>query len=292
MAKKSVLGRGLGTLINEADSVLKKEIAGAVIEIELDKIDLNPFQPRSGFDEESLKELASSVKELGIIQPIIVKKLPGNRFQLISGERRFKAAKIAGLTSIPAFIRFADDQAMLELALVENIQREDLNPIEIALSYQRLLNECNLTQEKLSGRIGKNRSTIANFLRLLKLPPQIQHGLGIQKISVGHAKAILNIENSDKQLMIYNQIINDDLSVRKVENLVKEINEPDYKPDVQSQREKTQDDYNRLKEHLSRFFQCKIGFKRNMKGKGRIIIPFGSDEDLERIVIMFDKLNG
>jgi ParB family chromosome partitioning protein len=216
MARKNALGRGLGALIDEEDKeLLIGKISGGT-EIFIDRIELNPFQPRSKIDEESLNELASSIKELGIVVPITVREIEDNKYQLITGERRLRAAKIAGIKKIPAFVRIANDQNMLEMALVENIQREDLNAIDVAISYQRLTEECNLTQEDLSQRVGKKRATVTNYLRLLKLPPEIQLGLKDNKISMGHARALINIEDTNDQLRLYYKIVDEDLSVRKV----------------------------------------------------------------------------
>ena len=225
--KKNALGRGLGALLEDSakGSVALStdgNRAGSINEIALENIQVNPFQPRTHFDREALEELAESIKVQGIIQPITVRKLAENEYQLISGERRFQASKMAGLEAIPAYVRTADDQQMLEMALIENIQRENLNAIEVALSYQRLLSECDLKQEELGERVGKNRTTVNNYLRLLKLPPDVQVGLRDKKISMGHARAIINVEDVDKQLHIFQKIVNEDLSVRKVEQLVRE----------------------------------------------------------------------
>lgn len=209
--------------MDDAD-IIKEQISG-IAEIELSRIDANPFQPRSTFDQEKLEELSASIREIGLIQPITLRKTNDDRYQIITGERRFRAAQMAGLHKIPAFIREADNDSMLEMALVENIQREDLNPIEISLSYQRLIEECNLTQETLSARIGKKRSTVTNYLRLLKLPAMIQKGLKEKQISVGHAKALINIEEEEIQLMLYSQILQHDYSVRKIEEIVRDMNE-------------------------------------------------------------------
>jgi len=293
--KKFSLGRGLGALIEDAGTVGNE--MGNVSEIEIENIEINPFQPRTKFDEDTLNKLAGSIKELGIIQPITVRKLNENKFQLISGERRLRASKIAGLTKIPAFVRYADDHGMLEMALVENIQREDLDSIEIAISYQRLIEECSLTQENLSERVGKNRSTIANYLRLLKLPAEIQLGIRERKISMGHARAIVNIEDTDTQTMIYQQIIKYDFSVRKVEEIVKELsNELNQKSQTETaeqqiKKPKLPEEYIQLKDHLIKHFQTNIEFNRNKKGKGKIIIPFNSDEELEKIIGILDKLS-
>ena len=262
-------------------------LGGGMDEILLSEIEVNPFQPRTFFDKEALQELADSIKVQGIIQPITVRRLERNRYQLISGERRFQASKLAGLDAIPAYVRTANDQQMLEMALIENIQRKDLNAIEIALSYQRLLSECDLKQEQLGERVGKNRTTVNNYLRLLKLPPDIQIGLRDNKISMGHARAIINVENVDAQLAIYNKIINDDLSVRKVESMVRDLMAGDEKGEVdQKDRKGVADNYEikQLQQKLSSHFGTKINIKSDDKHKGEIKIPFVSAEDLNRIL--------
>jgi ParB family chromosome partitioning protein len=296
MAQKSVLGRGLGALIDNSEEITNRKSSASVNEIEIEKIDTNPWQPRTGFDEEKLNELASSIKELGIIQPLTLRKSENERYQIIAGERRFKAAQIAGLKKVPAFVRLAEDDVMLELALVENIQREDLDPIEIAISYQRLIDECKLTQENMSERIGKKRSTIANYLRLLKLPAEIQSGLRETLISMGHAKVILAVEKPETQINIYKQIIDNDLSVRKVEELVRSLEkqekeEKQPKEDTQNDDGKQSGDYEKLITQLSDFFQTNIQFSRNIKGKGKIVIAFQTDEELEKIISILDKQN-
>ncbi len=292
MARKNALGRGLGALIDEEDKeLLIGKISGGT-EILIDRIELNPFQPRSKIDQESLEELATSVKGLGIIVPITVREINENKYQLITGERRLRAAKIAGLKKIPAFVRSANDQNMLEMALVENIQREDLNAMDVSISYQRLTEECNLTQEDLSQRVGKKRATISNYLRLLKLPPEIQFGIKENKISMGHARALINIEDPNDQLKLYYRIVDEDLSVRKVEEYARKINR--LKAQAEQQENKIYGlpkEYEDLRLHLSDFFKTNIDFKRNNKGKGKIVISFNSDEELERIIAIFDSLN-
>ena len=289
MAKKNALGRGLGALIEDADQAIRAP-GTAINDIDIDKIEVNPFQPRKNFDEESLRELASSIREIGIIQPVTVRRLNGDTYQLITGERRHKAASMAGLDSIPAYIRTAEDQNMLEMALVENIQREDLDSIEVAISYQRLLEEVGLTQENLSDRVGKKRSTISNYLRLLRLPAEIQLGIRDRLISMGHARALVNIPDPNIQLEIFQKIIKDDLSVRKVEELVRRTNNTrgprEGTPDHESQTR----NYDELREHLSRFFKVEVDFKISNKGSGRIVIPFKSDQDLERILAVLDRM--
>ena len=293
MAKKNSLGRGLGALIdpsdsNSGDSNYTKKLSG-VAEIVLEHIDSNPYQPRTIFDEETLEELASSIREIGIIQPITVRKSVNGRYQLISGERRLRATKLAGLNKIPAYLREVEDENLLEMALVENIQREDLDAIEISISYQRLIDECNLTQELLSKRVGKKRATVANYLRLLKLPAEIQLGIKDRKISMGHARSLVTIDDPAAQLKIYNKIIKEELSVRKVEALVKKLSAEKNNPEEETKF--IHRDYEELKDHLQKFFSSKVEFRRNNKGIGKIVIPFGSDNDLERIIAIFDKLN-
>jgi len=292
MVKKSALGRGLGALIDDSGDVQTRpsrqdnEMSN---EIELSKIEVNPFQPRTQFDELALNELAKSIKEIGIVQPITVRKLNNNSFQLIAGERRFRAAKIAGLTKVPAYVRMAEDDKMLEMALVENIQREDLDSIEVAISYQRLIDECELTQESLSDRVGKKRSTISNYLRLLKLPAEIQKGIREKQILMGHARALVNVENREYQLGIYKMAVAEELSVRKIEDLVREAN--NGKPAKEKLKPtRLAQEYESLKEHLSKHFSSKIDLKRNDNGKGKIIIPFKSDDDLERILGVLDQM--
>ena len=223
MAKKNALGRGLGALIEGVEKEILEKKVEANKDISVDSIDANPFQPRTSFDEQSLEELASSIKKIGIIQPLTVREAGDGRYQLIAGERRLRAARLAGLTHVPAYVRTADDQAMLELALVENIQREDLDAIEVAISFQRLTEECKLTQEKLSERVGKQRSTVANYLRLLKLPAEIQLGIRNRQLSMGHARTLINIEDPKSQINVYYKIVDGDLSVRQAEKLVRDL---------------------------------------------------------------------
>src|SRR6056297_1384817 len=228
MAKRNALGKGLGALIEDAGNENQQQV-DAVNEVDISKIDINPYQPRTNFNEEALNELASSIKEIGVIQPITVREISEDKYQLITGERRFRAAKLAGISKIPAFIRVADDQAMLEMALVENIQREDLDAIEVAISYQRLIEECKLTQENLSGRVGKKRATISNYLRLLRLPAEIQLGIRDHKISMGHARALITIDDPEKQLKAYYRIIDEGLSVRKTEEIIRDLSQQQAK---------------------------------------------------------------
>lgn len=291
MAKKSALGRGLSALIDGADTY--NEVRSSINEIEISKIVANPYQPRTSFDEEALNELAASIKEIGIIQPITLRKIDDNQYQIIAGERRFRASKIAGLTTIPAYVRTANDEGMLEMALVENIQREDLDAIEIALSYQRLIEECKLTQENLSDRVGKKRSTVTNYLRLLKLPAKIQKGIVEKVISMGHARALVNIKDSDMQLMIYDETLHNDFSVRRVEEIVRNYNEDNmsFKPKEKLVKEKFPNEYEGLNNHLNKFFHSKIDFRMDQNGKGKIVIPFSSTKDLERLLGILDKLD-
>jgi len=292
MAQKNALGRGLGALIDGVEKeVLEKKIE-VNKNISIDSIDSNPFQPRTSFDEQSLEELASSIKKLGIVQPLTVRETGDGRYQLIAGERRLRAARRAGLTHVPAFIRTADDQAMLELALVENIQREDLDAVEVAISFQRLIEECKLTQEELSERVGKQRSTVANYLRLLKLPAEIQLGIKNKQLMMGHARTLVNIEDPKKQINIYYKIIDGELSVRQAEELVRQFqSEKTRDPEKQDRKQKLNQDFSRLSEHLGSIFAAKVNFRINEQGKGKIVIPFENPEEMERILGIFDRLN-
>ncbi len=284
--KKQALGRGLSALLKDSSDIHSAsdknadKVVGNIIEIELDSIEVNPYQPRTYFDEESLRELASSIRELGVIQPITVRKI-GESFQLVSGERRFRASKLVGKATIPAYIRIANDQEMLEMALVENIQRKNLDPIEVALSYQRLIDEIQLTQEELSTRVGKKRSTVTNYLRLLKLDPILQTGMRDGFISMGHGRALINVENSEDQLNIYEKILREKLSVRQTEELVKNLKSVQV-----GSKPKKASVPKYIKESLpeiSSFFGHKIDVSVNARGKGKISIPFHSKEDFERI---------
>jgi ParB family chromosome partitioning protein len=289
MAKKNALGRGLGALIDTGEEQQDRTLVqspSAVSEIPIRNISVNPFQPRSSFDEEALDELVMSVREHGIIQPITVRKTQDNNYQLITGERRIRAAQKAGMKRIPAYVREAGDENMLELALVENIQREDLDAIEVAISYQRLIEEFSLTQEGLGDRVGKKRATIANYLRLLNLPAEVQTAIREKKISMGHARALAGIEDKDYQLEVFVKILSQDLSVRSVEGLAKKAK---LTVDPDPGQEAVRSDYEDLREHLSHYFGATIEFSRSNKGVGRIVIPFKSDEDLQRIVSILDK---
>ncbi len=296
--KRGALGKGLGALLHDSPQKGKTEgevshpIAG-IFEIGLEEIQVNPFQPRTHFDKTSLEELAESIRVQGIIQPITVRKLADKEYQLISGERRYQASKIAGLDKIPAYVRLANDQQMLEMALIENIQRENLNALEIAHSYQRLLSECDLKQEQLGDRVGKNRTTVNNYLRLLKLPPDIQAGIRDQKISMGHARALINIEDVDKQLAIFKRMVTEELSVRKVEALVKELSEGREKkemPEKPGLDPVKKYEINKLQQKLASHFGTKVSLKSDQKDKGEIKIPFHSTNDLNRILEILDLI--
>ena len=292
--KRNALGKGLSALLENNDTDITSKtplaegtsvVAGSVANIPVDQVESNPFQPRTDFEEESLKELSESIKEQGIIQPITVRKLGYDKYQLISGERRLKASKLAGLKSIPAYIRIANDQNMLEMALVENIQRQDLNAIEIAISYKRLIDECSLTQEELSTRVGKNRTTVTNYMRLLRLPPEIQISIRDGRITMGHARAILGVDDIAKQLMIYRDIVDRQLSVRDVEELARESgNNSPRKKSKPGSPANLSFEFTKIQNVLSSHFGTKIQLKRNGNGSGRIAIPFDNDEDLNRIL--------
>jgi len=289
--KKQALGRGLSALLKENTATINSandkdadKVVGNIIEIDLETIEVNPFQPRSYFNEEALRELASSIKELGVIQPITVRKLENNNFQLVSGERRFRASKLIGNKTIPAYIRLANDQEMLEMALVENIQRKDLDPIEVALSYQRLIDEIDLTQEEMSQRVGKKRSTITNYLRLLKLDPIIQTGMRDGFLSMGHGRALINIENTEEQLSIYEKIVAQKLSVRQTEQIVKQLKEGIEKPkNTATKNSETPKFVSKGLKTFNEYFGHKIDVKLSGADKGKILIPFHSEEDFNRI---------
>ena len=284
--KKQALGRGLSALLQDPTNDIKSvndknadQVIGSVIDLELDRIEVNPFQPRTQFNDEALKQLASSIKELGIIQPITVRKTDYNQYQLVSGERRYRAAKLIGLSAVPAFVRLANDQESLEMALVENIQRQDLDPIEVALSYQRLIDEINITQEALSDRVGKKRSTITNYLRLLKLDPIIQTGMRDGFLSMGHGRALLAVEDRDSQLKVYERIIKGDLSVRKTEAIVKAL-----KNGVVSKTSPHKPVFiQEAIEDFGTYFESKVTISYKEYGKGVIHIPFDSQQDFSRM---------
>ncbi len=290
--KRSALGRGLDSLISMDD--IQTGGSSAINEIELSQILPNPEQPRTWFDEESLEELASSIRELGIIQPLTLRKIGAEQYQIISGERRFRAAKMAGLSSVPAYIRTANDSELTEMALIENIQREDLNAIEVALTFKKLIDQYDLTQEKLSLRIGKKRATIANFLRLLKLPAEVQLGLRDRRVDMGHARALLAVENPKHQLKLYNEILKKGLSVRQVEELAKLYNEQEHgeAPAKPASSGSISKEYEILKNHLSQSFHTPVQFSCDKQGKGKITFPFKNEEELERLITIFDRLKG
>lgn len=293
--KKNALGRGLGALLedspskNKSEDILPEAVKTGIFEISLEEIQVNPYQPRTHFDKDALQELAESIQVQGIIQPITVRRLDQNEYQLISGERRFQASKIAGLEKIPAYVRTANDQQMLEMALIENIQRENLNALEIAHSYQRLLAECDLKQEELGDRVGKNRTTVNNYLRLLKLPPSIQAAIRDQQLSMGHARALINVEDVDKQLSIFKKAVEEELSVRKVEALVKSLNETKAsKPEKPGLDPVRKYELNKIQQRLASHFGTKVALNANEKNKGEIKIPFTSTSDLNRILELLD----
>ncbi len=288
--KKQALGRGLSALLKDPENDIKSvddknadKVVGNILEVDIEAIEINPFQPRTNFNEEALQELASSIKELGVIQPITVRKLDFNKYQLISGERRLRASKLVGMTTIPAYIRIANDNESLVMALVENIQRHDLDPIEIALSYQRLIEEIQLTQEQMSERVGKKRSTITNYLRLLKLDPIIQTGIRDGFISMGHGRAMINIEDQDVQTDIYQKIVSQNLSVRDTEALVKKHQEG-LKPATKPKKGSSFTIAEEQKKAFTNFFGAKVDVNVAGNGKGKIAIPFHSEEDFNRIV--------
>ena len=305
--RKTGLGRGLSALLDDTDAVNPPKnglntIAetrtdansatastsnNSIGHININDVETNPYQPRTEFDQMALNELSDSIKVQGLIQPITVRKQPSGKYQLISGERRLRASKLAGLTQIPAYVRTANDQQMLEMALIENIQRENLNAIEIALSFQQMLDECNLKQEQLGERVGKNRTTVTNYLRLLKLPPAIQVSIRDQKISMGHARALISVEQPEKQLFIHNEIIEKGLSVRKVEELVRNINSVEVKPNAR-QSAGAKFEHQKLQRDLATKFATRVKLKVGENGKGAIEIPFVSEDDLNRILALLD----
>ncbi|TDQ08835.1 ParB/RepB/Spo0J family partition protein [Pedobacter metabolipauper] len=300
--RKTGLGRGLSALLDDTEathppkngvnpvSETRQEgsNSNAIGHINISDIETNPYQPRTEFDQVALNELSESIRVQGLIQPITVRKQSEGKYQLISGERRLRASKLAGLTEIPAYIRNANDQQMLEMALIENIQRENLNAIEVALSFQRMLDECSLKQEQLGERVGKNRSTVTNYLRLLKLPPAIQISIRDQKISMGHARALINVDQVEKQLFIHDEIIDKGLSVRKVEELVRSINSVQVKPKPAKQPAAASFEYQKLQRDLASKFSTKVKLKVGENGKGAIEIPFVSEDDLSRILELLD----
>lgn len=294
--RKTGLGKGLSALLEDKDTVTavksvpeaveNSPALGSISEVNISEIETNPYQPRTEFDQVALNELSESIKVQGLIQPITVRKNGDKSYQLISGERRLRASKLAGLTRIPAYIRSADNQQMLEMALIENIQRENLNAIEVALSFQMMIDECQLKPEQLGDRVGKNRSTVSNYLRLLKLPAIIQASIRDGKVSMGHARALINIDETDKQLYIHQEIIDKGLSVRKVEDLVRSINHVQVKPKASSVAPSFE--YQKLQKDLATKFATKVKLKVGQNGKGAIEIPFVSNDDLSRILELLD----
>ncbi|WP_231463972.1 MULTISPECIES: ParB/RepB/Spo0J family partition protein [unclassified Pedobacter] len=296
--RKTGLGRGLSALLDDSESahppkqqvnaVSETEQIGNISHVSLNEVETNPYQPRTEFDQVALNELADSIKVQGLIQPITVRKIGANKYQLISGERRFRASKLAGLTQVPAYIRSANDQQMLEMALIENIQRENLNSIEVALSFQRMIDEVGLKQEQLGERVGKNRTTVTNYLRLLKLPPAIQASIRDQRITMGHARALINVDGVDKQLFIHQEILDKGLSVRKVEELVRNLQHAPLKTAGKSKEKGNSFQYQKLQDDLASKFATRVKLKVTQNGKGAIEIPFVSDEDLNRILELLD----
>lgn len=290
-AKSNALGRGLDALIST--ETVRTQGSSTINEVAIDRIEANPNQPRREFDEEALQELAHSIRQIGIIQPITLRQTDDNRFQIIAGERRWRASQLAGLKAIPAYIRTIDDENVMEMALVENIQREDLNSIEIALAYEHLLEKSGMTQEKISERVGKSRAAIANYLRLLKLPAQVQMALQKKEIDMGHARALLALDSPSLQIKLFKEIQKNGFSVRKVEELVQQLkNGIDIEVGKKKIAAKSQlpEEFNLLKEHLSGFFNTKVQMTCSSKGKGKISIPFANEAELERIMNVFDKL--
>ena len=291
---RNALGRGLGSLISMDDTPARG--SSAISNIPLDQISPNPEQPRTTFDEDALDELATSIRELGIIQPLSLRKVGPDSYQIIAGERRFRAARIAGLDAVPAYIRTANETELTEMALIENIQREDLNAIEIALTFKKLIDQYSLTQERLSERIGKKRATVANFLRLLRLPAEVQLGLRDKRVDMGHARALLSIDNPSAQLKIYKEILRHGLSVRKVEELAKAYQEGKKKDDSgapasEASRRFANHDFDLLKKHLSAAFGAPVKFSCDRKGRGQITFSFADEEELARLISSFDKLH-
>src|SRR5688572_3247718 len=290
MSKKPALGRGLSALLENAKTDITTKgigenaaVVNSVSVIKIKSIETNPFQPRTNFEENALQELSDSIKQHGIIQPITVRKLGYDRYQLISGERRFRASQMAGLTDVPAYIRIADDQEMLEMALVENIQREDLDPIEVSLSYKRLIDECNLTQEQLSEKVGKQRSTVTNFLRLLKLPAPIQKALRDREITMGHAKSLINIDNEDRQLAIFALALEQDFSVRQIEDLARG-EKIKVTPKIGKIEKPLSIEDKEIAKNLDKIFNKSYQFRRNAKGGGTLTLSFANENELKHIV--------
>ena len=289
--KRNALGRGLDSLISMGE--VQTSGSSAINEIPISQISPNPEQPRTNFDGDSLEELAMSIRELGIIQPLTLRSVGVDSYQIISGERRYRAARLAGLESVPAYVRTANDSEITEMALIENIQREDLNAIEIALTFRKLIDQYKLTQERLSERIGKKRATIANFLRLLKLPAEVQIGLRDRKVDMGHARALLSLDKAPLQLKLYNEIIKKGLSVRQVEAMAKQLQEREAAGEANVQvteRQKSNRDYDILKKHLNSSFKTPVKLSVDASGKGKITFSFKNDDELENLIRIFDKL--
>lgn len=299
MSKKKELGKGIRALLSNIENTnspkektaLVKELNSSILEIPVDNIEVNPFQPRSEFDQVELEELAQSIKIHGLIQAITVRSIGGDNYQLISGERRLRASKLAGLKTVPAFIRVADDQALLEMALIENIQRSNLNAIEVAISYQRLMVECDLTHESLSERVGKKRSTISNYVRLLKLPPQIQSSIKNNEISMGHARALAGVDEVGLQLDIYKEVVNKSMSVRALENLIKSYNTIDETPSPNKGKNELPPEVKKVQDNLSASLGTSVKIKRSSTGNGEIKIKFGSDREFNNILSILERLD-
>lgn len=301
------LGRGLDAILGDNDNLnepkrtpvgyINKEVAGTsahqnagdVLRIPVDEIEPNPYQPRMAFDNESLEELADSIRTFGLIQPITVRKKSDGRYQIISGERRYKACRLVGMDMIPAYIREANDQGMLEMAIVENIQRQDLDPIEVAMSYQRLIDECSLTQEEMADRVGKKRTSVTNYLRLLKLPAKVQHDIKVGLVSVGHAKVLLGVEDPKTQELLCNLVINNGMSVRQLEEKVRLLGK--QKQPKQKTSAELPDEYYRVLEHMGKFFENSISLKRSESGKGTMTIRFSSDEEIRKFLQALEDKN-
>ncbi len=296
MGKKNALGRGLSALIETEEVSTSGSLS--MNEVEITLIEANPNQPRTTFDEELLAELATSIKQLGVIQPITLRRISENKYQIISGERRYRASKLAGLTTIPAYVKDVEDHASIEMmALIENIQREDLNALEIALSFQKLIEEFQLTQDQLSEKVGKKRATISNYLRLLRLPAVVQMSLKKKQLDMGHARALLSIEDTETQLSVYDQIVKEELSVRKVEELVRNINSGESQPKTTGnkttqKRSEPKEDFKLLETRLTSFFNTKVQFSANEEGKGKISIAFSNEDEFDRIIEILDGLSG